>query len=902
MNVPLYLVDGYSIIYRSYFAFLKNPLRSPDGRNTSAVFGFFRFLFQLNKIKNQGQIIVTLDSKTPTFRHELYPEYKANREAAPQDLHDQVPVIEELLDLLGFACVVSDGYEADDVIATLAETCRKDGTPCYVLSGDKDLLQLVGGPVKILRPGRGAEGFTEWGRDEVFENRGVYPEQIQDYLALAGDSSDNVPGVAGVGDKTAIKLLGQFSDMDEIYNSLDKIKSESQRKKLEAGRKSAYLSRDLVVLKRDTPVNEERLRPREPQIEKALDLFHREGIRSFDDELGAGTAGRRPSGEAELKRIRPGMYRCILDEGELDEWIEKARSCRVFAFDCETDNIDELLANPLGLSLATGTGEACYVPLKARKMPSGKRCIEESVVKEKIRALLIDPDMRIVGQNIKYDYKVFKRWGIEMGNLYFDTMVAAWVLDTTRSAYNMDRLARDYLGYETIHYTDLIEKNSSLTLADVDLEQVTDYAAEDADITFQLYEILSEQLKGNKLDRLFFDLEMPNVKVLAEMELAGIRLLPQELAKLSSRFEEELVRVKAEIYRQVGKEFNIASTKQLQEILFVERKLKPIKKTKTGWSTDSQVLETLAAEDPVCANILKHRNFSKLKSTYVDALPQLINPLTGRLHTHYRQTGSATGRLSSQNPNLQNIPIREAAGRQIRDAFVASPGYTFVSADYSQIELVVLAALSDDPILMEAFSSGADIHIQTAALLFGTDEEQITPEMRRIGKTINFGVIYGMSAFRMSRDLKIPKKDADTFIETYFQRYHGVDDFIKRTIREAEELGYVQTLGGRRRYLPRINSRNKTEKRAEERIAVNTSIQGSAADIIKWAMIQISEKLKGLKSRLILQIHDELLFEVAEEELKSVEKLVKTTMETAMPLKLPLRVQLDKGSSWGSLH
>jgi DNA polymerase-1 len=535
-------------------------------------------------------------------------------------------------------------------------------------------------------------------------------------------------------------------------------------------------------------------------------------------------------------------------------------------------------------------------------MPDGKRCIEESVIKEKIRALLIDSDMRIVGQNIKYDYKVFRRWGIEMGNLYFDTMVAAWVLDTTRSSYSMDRLARDYLGYETIHYADLIEKTSDLTLADVDLEQVTDYAAEDADITYQLYEILSEELKGKELDRLFYDLEMPNVKVLAEMEIAGIRMLPEELAKLSSKFEEELARVEADIYREVGKEFNIGSTKQLQEILFVERKLKPTKKTKTGWSTDSQVLEILAAEDPVCAKILKFRNLSKLKSTYVDALPLLINPQTGRLHTHYRQTGSATGRLSSQDPNLQNIPIREASGRQIRDAFVASPGYTFLSADYSQIELVVLAALSDDPILLEAFSTDTDIHIQTASLLFGTDPELITPEMRRIGKTVNFGVIYGMSAFRMSRDLKIPRKDADTFIETYFQRYHGVDEFIKRTISEAEKSGYVQTLEGRRRYLPRINSRNKTEKRAEERIAVNTPIQGSAADIIKRAMIQISEKLKGLKSRLILQIHDELLLEVADEELKTVKELVKTTMETAMPLKLPLNVQLDEGTSWGALH
>ncbi len=902
MSVPLYLVDGYSIIYRSYFAFLKNPLRSPDGRNTSAIFGFFRFLFQLNRVIGQGRVIVTLDPKTPTFRHKLYPEYKANRESAPQDLHDQVPVIEKLLELLGVPCISSDGFEADDVIATLADIYRKDETPCYVLSGDKDLLQLVGGSVRILHPGKGAEGFSEWGRDEVYENRGVYPEQVKDYLALTGDSSDNVPGVAGVGEKTAIKLLEQFGDLDSIYERLDKITSESQRKKLEAGKESAYLSRNLVELRRDAPLDERKLEPGEPQIDKAIEAFHREGIRSFDGELGMETGEERPKDGKELKRIRPGQYECILDKNELEKWIQKARSAGVFAFDCETNNIDEMLAEPLGLSLSTARGEACYVPIKARIMPAGKRCIEESFIKEKIAALLTDPKVRVVGQNIKYDYKVFKRWGIEIENIYFDTMIAAWILDTTRSSYGMDRLARDLLGYVTIHYEDLIEKKSGLTLADVEVDRVTDYAAEDADITFQLYEVLNEELKRNKLDRVFFDLEMPNVKVLAEMELAGIRVLPQKLANLSLKFEKELAEVEEEIFREVGKEFNIGSTKQLQDILFIERKLKPIKKTKTGWSTDSQVLEILAAEDPVCANILKHRNASKLKSTYVDALPQLINPTTGRLHTHYAQTGSATGRLSSQDPNLQNIPIREAAGRQIRDAFVASPGFTFVSADYSQIELVVLAELSEDPILQEAFKTGKDIHNQTASLLFGADQDQVTAEMRRIGKTVNFGVIYGMSAFRMSRDLKIPRKDAETFIQTYFQRYSGVDAFIKRTIKEAEESGYVQTMDGRRRYLPRINSRNKTEKRAEERIAVNTPIQGSAADIIKRAMIQIAEKLKGLKSRLLLQIHDELLFEVAEDEIETTKELVKETMETAMPLKLPLRVQLDEGSSWGALH
>jgi DNA polymerase-1 len=902
MNGPFYIVDGYSTIYRSYFAFLKNPLRSPEGRNTSAVFGFFRFLFQLNRIKNKGQIVVTLDPKTPTFRHELYPEYKANRESAPQDLHDQVPVIERLLHALGIPCVVVDGFEADDVIATLAESCRKDRTPCYILSGDKDLLQLIGGSVKILYPGRGAEGFTEWDREAVFENRGVYPEQILDYLALTGDSSDNVPGVAGIGNKTAIKLIEQFGSLDNIYSNIESIKSESQRKKLDAGRENAYLSRKLIVLKRDVPVTEEQLQPRDPDIQSAVEIFHREGIKSFDEELGARAQGEDPTVRAALKRIKPGMYRCILDEAELVDWIERAQSCGIFAFDCETDNLDEMLARPIGFSLATAPGEACYVPLESRVTPEGKRCIEEPVIRERLSTLLTDPDVKIVGQNIKYDYKVFKRWGVEMRNLYFDTMVAAWVLDSTRTSYNMDRLALDYLRYETIHYTDLIDKKSNMILADLNLDLVTDYAAEDADITFQLYQVLLEELEGKDLAGLFFNVEMPNVKILAEMELSGIQVLPEELRRLSAEFEEELKQVEQEIYRDAGREFNIGSTKELQEVLFVERKLKPIKKTKTGWSTDSQVLEILASEDPVCANILKHRYLSKLKSTYVNALPQLVNPQTGRLHTHYMQTGTATGRLSSKDPNLQNIPIREAVGRQIRNAFVAPKDYSFLSADYSQIELVVLADLSDDPILKDAFSKGKDIHTQTASLLFGIDEEQVTPEMRRIGKTINFGVIYGMSGFRLARDLKIPRGDANNFIETYFQRYRGVNDFIKRTIQKAEERGYVETIEGRRRYLPRINSRNNTEKKAEERIAVNTPIQGSAADIIKRAMIGISEKLKGLKSRLILQIHDELILEVAEDELETVRKLVKSTMETATPLKVPLRVQLDEGRSWGSLH
>jgi DNA polymerase-1 len=476
------------------------------------------------------------------------------------------------------------------------------------------------------------------------------------------------------------------------------------------------------------------------------------------------------------------------------------------------------------------------------------------------------------------------------------------VLDSTQTHYGLDRLARDHLSYCTIRYSDIVDTRNGQTLESVDIAAVTDYAAEDADIAYRLYELFLPQLEERRLDNLFFEIEMPNVKVLAEMELAGIPVRQNELARLSREFEAELAQVEQEVYGYAGHPFNIGSTKQLQEVLFVERKLKPVKKTKTGWSTDSQVLEALADEDPVCAGVVKHRYLSKLKSTYVDALPALINPDTGRLHTHFIQTGTATGRLSSKDPNLQNIPIREAEGRKIRSAFTAPGGFTFLSADYSQIELVVLAELSGDRILQEAFRGGKDVHRQTAALLFGTDEASVSSQMRAIGKTINFGVIYGMSAFRLARDLRIARSEAELFIETYFKRYSGVRSFIDRIIEEAEERGYVQTLFGRQRPVPRIGSSNRTEKRAEERIAVNTSIQGSAADIIKKAMIDIHAALVDLRSRLVLQIHDELLLEVALEEREQVGRLVKTSMERAADLSIPVKVRLDEGENWGTLH
>ncbi len=909
MRDPVYLIDGYGIIYRSYFAFFKNPLRSPDGRNASAVYGFMQLLFSLRKQIGEGTLAVAMDSITPTFRHEMYDEYKATREKTPMDLHNQIPVIESVLAALGTPCIRQNGYEADDVMATVAEKCRRDSMTCYLLSGDKDLLQLIGDSVKVLRPRRLGAGYDEWGEGEVIEHQRVRPAQIVDFLSLAGDSSDNVPGVPGIGEKTAVKLLAQFGSLDAVYDRIDEVKAQGQKRRLEEGRQSAFMSRELVTLKRDVPLDLESIEAGPCDAHLALELLHREGIKSFDKELEAdGSPDRSPGAVSSAEsapaasRVEPGMYETVLDEARLDKWIDRARSNTAFAFDTETDSLDAVTARPIGFSLSVAACEACYVPLRATGLPPGKQCISADVVREKLTALLTDPGLKLIGQNIKYDYKVLKGWGIEIKNIHFDTMIAAWVLNSTRTSYGMDRLARECLNYETIHYTDIIEKGSDATLADINIAAVTDYAAEDADITYRLYELFARELREEKLEDLFYQVEMPNVRVLAEMELAGIQVDSAELARLSGEFENELVLIQAKIYADAGKEFNINSTKQLRTVLFEDLAMKPIKFTKTGASTDAQVLAILAQESTVCDNILRHRALTKLKNTYVDTLPQLINPHTHRIHTTFAQTGTATGRISSRGPNLQNIPVRTTEGRMIRTAFTAPEGSLFLSADYSQIELVVLAHLSQDSKLIHAFSEDRDIHALTASLLYGTPEDEVTPEMRRIGKTINFGVIYGMSAFRLSRDLKIPRKEADTFIDTYFETYQGVDSFIKQTIAGAEERGYVETIFGRRRYLPRINSRNKTEKSAEERIAVNTPIQGSAADIMKKTMIAISGRLNDLRSRLILQVHDELIFEVVEDERQEVERIVQETMESAAELSLSLKVNLEWGGNWGQIH
>jgi DNA polymerase-1 len=928
MKDPLYLIDGYSLIYRSYFAFIKKPLTNPRGENTSAVFGFFRSLFQLLKARSPAYLAVVMDSRTPTFRHEKYPEYKANREKTPQDLHAQVPVIEELLEALGVAHLRIDGYEADDVMATLAARCRREKRPCFILSGDKDILQIVGQGVSVLQPPKASEGFGELDRDGVFQARGIYPEQVADYLALTGDSSDNVPGVPGVGEKTALKLLAQFPSLEAIYRDLDAVNPEGVRRKLASGRESASLSRELVLLVSDLdlPVSLEELRLVELDREAAIPLFARQGMASLVRELGgAGTgptgtpAAARPRAQGpdsgagpgapaapaesagEPRRLAPGSYATVLTSSELERWVKRAREAGLFAFDTETDGLDPLRARPVGFSLATAPGEACYIPVRANDV----RPLALAEVLAGLRDLLEDPRLTLVGQNIKFDYKVMRACGLHPRTRFFDTMVAAWLADSERASYGLDNLALHHLGYQTVHYEEVVGKEPGRTLADVPIADSTDYSAEDADIALQLYEHFAPKLKALELEPVFHELEMPLVPILAEMEIAGIRLEAQPLARYGLELDKELAAVEQEIFGLVGHPFNIRSTRELQAVLFGELRLTPLKKTKTGQSTDNFVLMELARQGAkVPERVLAHRLLSKLKNTYVDALPQMVNPQTGRLHTNYVQTGAATGRLASKDPNLQNIPVREEEGRRIRSAFVPDPGHVFLSADYAQIELVILAHLSGDPILAEAFRQGKDVHRQTAALLFGVAEEEVSPEQRRIGKTINFGVIYGMSAFRLAQDLRIGRREAEQFIKTYFLRYAGVDRFIRDTVRNAEADGYVRTLMGRRRPVPQITSRNRTEKMAAERVAVNSPIQGSAADIVKKAMIDVTHALEArrLKTRLLLQVHDELIFEVPEKEESRAREVIRQAMEAAVKLAVPLRVSVETGPTWGQIH
>ena len=905
----------------------------------SALFGFVRTLISLiddgaprassppgEKPHRPQRLAAAFDSRVPTFRHKLYPEYKATRQKTPDDLHAQVPLVEETLAALGVPVLYADGYEADDIIATLAKTCRAEGRECYILSADKDLLQLVGNGVYQFRPQKtgskpgaaGMIGGLPWdiiGPAEVKEEWGVGPDGILDILSLIGDSSDNVPGVKGVGEKTASRLMARYGSLDEIYKNLAGIEG-SAGKKLAEGKENAYFAKKLITLESAVPLpfkTIDELSVENLNRSAGAAVLMREGIvqsaRQLDPALKSGDRQEPAQGTAkpDAALLGEGRYKTVLDAGELAGLLDAARKQGLMALDFETDSLDAWNAKPIGISIALKSKEAYYIPVAPHVSPTADSpgpapFIDPEKVRALFEPLFNDTMMIIAAHNAKFDYKVSRGWGIKRWKCrIWDTMVAAWVSDPERNNYSLDSLVSYYLNYTPLKYDDVVPKGAAFDQVPLDI--ACRYSAEDADMALRMMRLLGPRLEQAESLKLFLELEMPLLPILAEMEGEGILIERKILEEYGVELAVEMDKVQSETWKKAGHEFNLGSPKQLQEVLFTERGLTPGKRTKTGYSTDVDVLEELARVDEIPALILRHRTLAKLKSTYVDALIATADG-EGRVHTSFVQTGTATGRLSSREPNLQNIPVREEEGRRIREAFTAKSGSLLISADYSQIELVVLTHLSQDSNLMDAMISGKDVHTRTAALIFGLSEQDVSADKRRLAKTINFGVMYGMSAFRLSNELGISRSEAAAFIAAYFNTYSGVRKFVEDLVRRTEETGYASTILGRRRYISGINSKNRTEKAAAERVAVNTPIQGSAADIVKTAMLALDKKLAVVKSpaRLLLQVHDELILECPKEAADETAALVRDEMENAVRLSVPLRVSVEKGRCWGEFH
>lgn len=927
----VYILDSYGLIYRCYFAFINRPLTNKDGNNVSAIFGFFRNLHSILKHYNPQFIACAMDSKTATFRHEMYKEYKATRNKTPEDLHAQIPWIDEILTDLGIPVLQCDGYEADDIIATVAKKCAQQGKSCRILSGDKDLMQLVTETTQILKPDH-ADVWKVTGPQGVQAEWGVPPEQLLDLLSLYGDSADNIPGVQGVGVKTAGKLLEQYKNLDGIYEHIDEIKG-SMQKKLIDGKENAYFSQKLIRLCDTVPcsdIDDAVNNPIQLNFEKAAQKLNQYGVPAVAKQYAelavesgtstnATTMIQSQAEESQTEQVpslevkqNQGDYSVVTNLEELQNYINLIEENeKIVAFDCETTSLDTLNTQLVGFSLSSQAGKGIYVPLYTSNLFENLDFIPQEKALEQIARLFNNPQVTVILHNGKFDYKVLRSSGIKINNnkvscKLVDTMIAEWLLNsdkTGKNSYSLEYLAETKLGLKGIEYEDLVPKGQ--TFADLPVEKAYPYAAEDADFTFQLWQKLEPQLKSQNLYELFTSTEMRLMPLLAEMEIQGIHLDSQTLYDYNKELTIGIEDIQNKIYSTVGHAFNIASPKQLQEVLFTERGLKPTKKTKTGYSTDTSVLEELALYDPVPKMILEYRELAKLQSTYVETLPSMCDK-NERIHTDFIQTGTATGRLSCREPNLQNIPVRNEAGRKIRSAFTATPGTILISADYSQIELVVLAHLSQDKNMCNAFISGTDVHKATAALIFGVPQEEVTPQMRRTAKTINFGVIYGMSAFRLANDLGISRTQAAEFIENYFKTYSSVNDFINSTIQKTEETGFVQTIFGRKRHIANINSKNKLEKSGAERMAVNTPVQGSAADIVKKAMLDVSKALEeeNTQAKLILQVHDELLVECPDNP-QTIEKtisIIKEKMENAVKLNVPLKVSIEYGKNWGEFH
>jgi DNA polymerase-1 len=902
MEERLYIIDGHGLIYRAYYAFIRRPLITTKGENTSALFGFMRMILKLIHDESPHYIVCVFDSKKPTFRHKLYPEYKAKRQKAPEDLLSQVETIKKLVDKLGIAVVEAPGYEADDLIGTITEKAKGEGMKCTIVSSDKDVLQLVDKDVNVYASKKGVSEVETLNEDKVREAWGVSPARIVDLLTLMGDQSDNVPGVKGIGKSGAVKLLKQFKSFEELYERIESIGEERTRALLKDGRDDAIKSRELVTIRKDVPVEfvkEDFLIKEFPKDEGIAILVDKE-LNSVVEELeGLGMQYDTINHIEARKEEKRGDYLLITSQEDFARIKKKIINKGIFSFDTESTGKDPIESEVIGVSISVEEGEGVYLPIVSKT----EKGLGEDFLLSELKDILEDEKIKKVGQNLKYDLVILMKYGIFMRGIDGDAMIASYLLNPHKQRYNLDDLAKEWLDYNTIRYKDIV-KEKEKTLLDYATEDIVVYACEDSDIALRLNNLLVKRLEEENLLSLYRDIEIPLISVLGKMESAGVRIDADYLKKMSVEFEGEIKTLEEEIYDIAGTKFNIRSTKQLASVLFEELGLPVIKRTKTGISTDESVLRELSNAYDIAQYLLRHRTLSKLKSTYIDSLPAMINPHTGRIHTSFNQTITTTGRLSSTGPNLQNIPVREKEGRAIRSAFIPEEGCKLVSADYSQIELRILASLSKDRVMIDTFSKDGDIHRETASILFGLDTGEVSDEQRAVAKTINFSIIYGMSPFGLSKRLGISNREAGTFIEMYFRKYSGVKEFFDATVQKAKRDGYVETMMGRIRRVPEIQSQNRNIFEAARRVAINTPIQGTAADLIKKAMVEIDREItqKKLKSRMLIQVHDELVFEVPLDELEILSSIVRERMEHALTFDIPLKVNIATGNNWEEAH
>ncbi|MCA6954978.1 DNA polymerase I [Pectobacterium polaris] len=922
---PLILVDGSSYLYRAYHAF--PPLTNSAGEATGAMYGVLNMLRSLLLQYQPSHVAVVFDAKGKTFRDELFENYKAHRPPMPEDLREQIEPLHQMVKAMGLPLLAVSGVEADDVIGTLAVQAEKVGKPVLISTGDKDMAQLVTPSVTLIN----TMNNSILGPQEVCDKYGIPPELIIDFLALMGDASDNIPGVPGVGEKTAQALLQGLGGLDSLYSNLDKIAGLSFRgaktmaPKLEQHKDVAYLSYQLATIKTDVELELscDQLTVNELDVDELHRLFSRYEFKRWLSDIESGTwmQGKKSSQpvqaasnavveqvaeEDNAPTLSADGYVTILDEKTLLDWVERLKQAEVFAFDTETDGLDTLTANLIGLSFAIKPGEAAYLPLAHDYLDAPEQ-LDRTKVLALFKPLLEDEKLLKVGQNLKFDKGVMQRYDIDLRGIAFDTMLESYVLDSVAGRHDMDSLAERYLNHKTITFEEIAGKGKNqLTFNQIALEQAGPYAAEDADVTLHLHQKLWGKLQPHAdLCQVFQTIDMPLVPVLSRIERTGVLIDPVILAEHSKELTARLAELEIQAYELAGEEFNLSSTKQLQGILYEKQKLPILKKTPKGApSTNEEVLAELALDYPLPKLILEYRGLAKLKSTYTDKLPLMINPATKRVHTSYHQAVTATGRLSSSDPNLQNIPVRNDEGRRIRQAFIAPKGYSIVAADYSQIELRIMAHLSGDKGLLNAFANGLDIHRATASEVFGIALDKVTSEQRRSAKAINFGLIYGMSAFGLSRQLNIPRSESQKYMNLYFERYPGVQDYMERTRQQAAEHGYVSTLDGRRLYLPDIHSRNAMARKGAERAAINAPMQGTAADIIKKAMIAIDDWLQKdtPKVKMIMQVHDELVFEIHDSVIEESISKIKALMEGCMQLNVPLQVDIGTGMNWDEAH